>query len=376
MSVSIHNSNRRGFTLVELLVVIAIIATLIGLLLPAVQAAREAARRSACSNNMRQLGLAVLNFESTKQKLPAATDRNEFTGIPGTTASGAAQPGYSWITHCLPYMEEIGLYNALVATTNKLASSPFDQTAGVAQNVATGTGSKAYSVKIQPLICPTFGGDGGRCEVNASGPSSGLSFAAAYAAASSSQVGVALTNYKANVGTHWIDQSVHANNGAIAYPTQSPPGTNAASTPRPNGVSLGALNDGTSKTVLAVESAERGFAGWIDGPGASITATGITGAPRFFNGAWVTASGAAINGTDTGFNATPIVNPQGVRSGGFLSNTIYSGGMAYGPSSSHSGGIVMHVFADGHVSQITSDVTPTVYIGLYSRGTGEPGLSD
>jgi len=71
MSLSTLNAKRRGFTLVELLVVIAIIGTLIGLLLPAVQAAREAARRSACSNNMRQVGLAVLNYESTKQKLPA-----------------------------------------------------------------------------------------------------------------------------------------------------------------------------------------------------------------------------------------------------------------------------------------------------------------
>lgn len=62
---------RRGFTLVELLVVIAIIGILVGLLLPAVQAAREAARRMSCSNNIRQLGLAVLNYESAYKRLPA-----------------------------------------------------------------------------------------------------------------------------------------------------------------------------------------------------------------------------------------------------------------------------------------------------------------
>lgn len=173
MSLSKLNAKRRGFTLVELLVVIAIIGTLIGLLLPAVQAAREAARRSSCSNNMRQVGLAVLNFESTKQKLPAFTDRNEWTGAPGiTTGSAANTPGYSWIVHCLPYMEEVGLYNAISTSSQKFANSPF---AATTLNVASGTVGQpgilqASEVVIGPLKCPSFAGSG--VNDNSSGGSS------------------------------------------------------------------------------------------------------------------------------------------------------------------------------------------------------------
>ena len=77
MSTNVHV--RRGFTLVELLVVIAIIGILVGLLLPAVQAAREAARRMQCSNSMRQIDLALHNFESARKKLPPSSINNPET---------------------------------------------------------------------------------------------------------------------------------------------------------------------------------------------------------------------------------------------------------------------------------------------------------
>lgn len=88
---------RQGFTLVELLVVIAIIGALVGLLLPAVQAAREAARRGACSSNLRQMGLALHNYEAANRSFPP-------TDIPG---------GFSIQARLLPYMEEAALRNLL-----------------------------------------------------------------------------------------------------------------------------------------------------------------------------------------------------------------------------------------------------------------------
>jgi prepilin-type N-terminal cleavage/methylation domain-containing protein len=98
------NRPRFGFSLVELLVVIAIIAVLIALLLPAVQAAREAARRAQCTNNLKQLGLAVHNYHQQTNVLPAS---NMFLG-----ASNGWSYNASWMVFLLPNMEQQPLYNA------------------------------------------------------------------------------------------------------------------------------------------------------------------------------------------------------------------------------------------------------------------------
>ncbi len=98
---------RRGFTLIELLVVIAIIAVLIALLLPAVQSAREAARRIQCTNNMKQLGLAMHNYESTHGALPPPF-------VLGITA-GTTLNGNGWSAHAriLPFLEQGSVFNAM-----------------------------------------------------------------------------------------------------------------------------------------------------------------------------------------------------------------------------------------------------------------------
>lgn len=92
----------RAFTLVELLVVIAIIAMLVTLLLPAVQAAREAARTMQCKNNLKQMGLALLNYHDSLGEYPL-----------GVYTTGVGEEGYGWATKLLPFMEEQGVYDLI-----------------------------------------------------------------------------------------------------------------------------------------------------------------------------------------------------------------------------------------------------------------------
>jgi prepilin-type N-terminal cleavage/methylation domain-containing protein/prepilin-type processing-associated H-X9-DG protein len=111
-----------GFTLVELLVVIAIIGVLVALLLPAVQMARESARRSQCLNNLRQLGLAVHNFESAHKQLPVGS---ESKAVP--TAPTFPYNFYRWsvLAHLTPYLEQSNVYNALDLTVPLYAPPSF-----------------------------------------------------------------------------------------------------------------------------------------------------------------------------------------------------------------------------------------------------------
>jgi prepilin-type N-terminal cleavage/methylation domain-containing protein/prepilin-type processing-associated H-X9-DG protein len=129
--------NRRGFTLIELLVVIAIIAVLIALLLPAVQAAREAARRAQCVNNLKQLGLAVHNYISQQDVVPAHTMDNSQTW-------GWFAP---WTAAILPNMEQQAMYNALNFSVPMLELGFISPYYGANTTVGLSI--------IQTLLCPS-----------------------------------------------------------------------------------------------------------------------------------------------------------------------------------------------------------------------------
>ncbi|HEY2911174.1 MAG TPA: DUF1559 domain-containing protein, partial [Gemmataceae bacterium] len=108
---------QRGFTLIELLVVIAIIAILIGLLLPAVQKVRESAARSKCTNSLKQIGLAMHQYNDTYGALPPG----HVTNVAGTSAPS---PGWSWATLILPFVEQTALYNTINPDTTGTTGAP------------------------------------------------------------------------------------------------------------------------------------------------------------------------------------------------------------------------------------------------------------
>lgn len=137
-------SYRRAFTLVELLVVIAIIGTLVGLLLPAVQAAREAARRSSCSNNIKQLSLAVLGHEAAKKYFPPQSGNRSWWDLTANNNWWYI----SWVAAVLPYCEEQQNYDAFVTYLKASATN----------NPLTASASNPATRQPNVLLCPSDAG--------------------------------------------------------------------------------------------------------------------------------------------------------------------------------------------------------------------------
>ncbi len=146
----------KGFTLIELLVVIAIIAVLVALLLPAVQQAREAARRSACKNNLKQIGLALHNYHDVHNVLPPGA--NNAGSVDARSPHTTAMNHTGWL-YILPFMDQAPLYNQFdlrCATSQVRHSSPARPIACGWPNVNT----PLVSTQISTYLCPSDSGKG------------------------------------------------------------------------------------------------------------------------------------------------------------------------------------------------------------------------
>ena len=229
-------ARQSGFTLIELLVVIAIIGVLIALLLPAVQAAREAARRAQCTNNLKQLGLSLHNYESANQCFPPAgesTNYNIACTTGGLTCTQFVDGQYAVFPRILSYMEGGSTYNAFNF------SLPYNDTSGANYTAA--------SQVVSAFLCPSAVRDlaGGRDNPS---DTNGVGF-------ETSGPGYGVTDYGP---TPWVDINPLGGGGGglPAIPFESP--TSRADGLLKKGYTrLGECVDGLSQTIAIAEDAGR-----------------------------------------------------------------------------------------------------------------------
>ncbi len=268
-------TDRKGFTLIELLVVIAIIAILIGLLLPAVQKVRAAANKSTCSNNMKQLGLALHNYaDSGDGRLPPAVQTTAQTGFEylGLNTNGwnnTTHMGPNWAVLILAFIEQDNLAN--------LGQGHLWRANGNMNWI------NVRSTKIKTYLCPADSGQDTQFN--------GWNNSAWIAGAGGSPGGWARGNYAINAGPGGFWNNIW--NGNLSWTDDLGVGTSGVTWPTERldgaGMTLATIPDGTSNTILVneirigVDANDRRGTWALGQPGASITggnAVGDCGGPN------------------------------------------------------------------------------------------------
>ncbi len=372
---------RRGFTLIELLVVIAIIAVLIALLLPAVQAAREAARRAQCMNNLKQLGLAIANYESSSTCYPSSVifGLNGFCSGFGFSNNCQNTP---WFVMMLPFIEQGPLYNSYNAAIG----------AEGVQYLGFFVNSTVEITKISSFQCPSdtqnvFSMASLGALVGMNAPPGGGSW-----------WGLSKGNYGVNWGNTDYGQAV-PNSGSLFQSNQSfhlasPFGINGSAT-GPSLVRIASVTDGTSNTAFVSEILQgaqddvRGTV-WSDNSGAGSYNTRFTPnsyqdyVPRFLP--WSVLGSLPGNYTDniasfgpTGPGTSPatfgsLCDSQPVQQLGCYMGFPQQAEFC-GSRSRHPGG-VNTLFGDGSVHFMKNSINPLTWVQVGSMGSGEVVSSD
>ncbi|MCA9116032.1 MAG: DUF1559 domain-containing protein [Planctomycetaceae bacterium] len=324
MKTYFRRQKNRGFTLIELLVVISIIAILIALLLPAVQQAREAARRSQCQNNLKQMGLALHNYNSLHNVFPPGGVDANGNDIHQGDGEGA---GGNWLVFLLPFLEEEAYYELAVPFLK--ASEPIDGYVLGSTIVATSFGNK----QPKAVLCPSHELDS---RVLGTLTNSGIE-------------GMTRGNYGACYGSGTFAMSNH-----IAKATGGVFGTNSS-------VSVGSIRDGLSHTV-ALGELRYDSESTVDS-----------------RGCWVWgAMGSSVFSNSTSPNSTTADLIPGCASSTTLlpctTSTTWTSHVA-AMRSVHQGG-AYSCFADGSVKFISENINTTVWRGLGTRNGGETSHMD
>ncbi|AGA28091.1 DUF1559 domain-containing protein [Singulisphaera acidiphila] len=330
-------SQRRGFTLIELLVVIAIIAVLIALLLPAVQAAREAARRSQCVNNLKQMGLAMHNYESTGGSLPP--------GIKGCCWG-------TWLVFFMPGLEQQSLYNAWNMVGNGGTSEALFRYSGA-------TNITVSSTRVNTYMCPSDG--------------TGTSLTTIGTTIGNTVMKVTSQNYALNFGNLHTVQPASFDFGGTTYAFGGAPFTDllapGAGMSSQKVATFASITDGLSNTLAASEV--------IVGTGSG----GQYNAPQDLRGFSWWGSGASFTAWQTPNSSLPDVTETNLYCVyPYQSNPPCTAPTTTLPKlntarSRHSGG-VNALMLDGSVRFIKNSISPVTYRAISTTRGGEVVSAD
>ncbi len=335
---------RRAFSMLDLLVVIAVIGILIALLLPAVQAARGAARRAGCVNNMRQLAIAMHNYHDGMKKFPPPSTILDEAKKDEKQEAKKVVGGFSLFTKVLPFMEYSSIYDSLPIKDQK-----FDPLASKDENVV-----RARGTLIRELICPQNRN------------------------ATTNKEGAALTNYKAMAATSAESLKISLDPKSPAPYGEAKDHPDGGSVPG-KGIRISDFADGSSHTLMFVETTDDSNSAWIAGSDAQLAGEPKAAKytreysndtywhPDGFNGRYDADAAPAIKNMRTylGYDFSPTGKDKGAYPDSVGRRP------AYGPGSSHPN-TVNHAFFDASIRTVSKTVDYAAYFFAITRNNGDP----